>query len=167
MNCCARCMAYLGLQVLPNMVFYRLRGIFYGHVGRHRCLWCRIAKSDLKETPSITLQLRDLGILTRTHSDFLTKGAGDLKVAKEFFNVIATPFFNLPLDQVSVVCSAAVHVVRKDLLQVCIPGLHISLGIYYRLFKLLEDAVHCLDFEVASSIWCSTTVLSSTSGVCR
>lgn len=34
------------------------------------------------------------------------------------------------------------------LFQICIPGLHISLGIFYRLFSLLEDAVHCLDFQV-------------------
>lgn len=33
--------------------------------------------------------------------------------------------------------------------QVCIPGLHISLGIFYRLFGLLEDAVHTLDFQIA------------------
>lgn len=35
------------------------------------------------------------------------------------------------------------------LLQISIPGLHISLGIFYRLFGLLEDAVHCLDFQIA------------------
>ena len=34
-------------------------------------------------------------------------------------------------------------------MQICIPGLHISLGIFYRLFSLLEDAVHCLDYQIA------------------
>ena len=33
--------------------------------------------------------------------------------------------------------------------QISIPGLHISLGIFYRLFTLLEDSVHCLDFQIA------------------
>ncbi len=34
-------------------------------------------------------------------------------------------------------------------LQVCLPGLHISLGIFLRLFTLLEDACHKLDFKLA------------------
>ena len=34
-------------------------------------------------------------------------------------------------------------------LQVSIPGLHISLGIFYRLFDLLEEAVNKFDFQVA------------------
>ena len=33
---------------------------------------------------------------------------------------------------------------------VCIPGLHLSLGIYNRLWTLLEEACHELDFEVAT-----------------
>ena len=36
--------------------------------------------------------------------------------------------------------------------QICIPGLHISLGIFYRLFGLLEDAVHCLDVQLAPTV---------------
>lgn len=35
--------------------------------------------------------------------------------------------------------------------QVCIPGLHISLGIFFRLFTLLEDEVHCLDYQTVTS----------------
>ena len=30
-------------------------------------------------------------------------------------------------------------------LQVCLPGLHITLGVFYRLFSLLEEACHNLD----------------------
>jgi hypothetical protein len=33
--------------------------------------------------------------------------------------------------------------------QVCPPGLHISLGVFFRLFTLLEDACHELDVSVA------------------
>ena len=37
-------------------------------------------------------------------------------------------------------------------LQVSIPGLHICLGIFYRLFDLLEEAVNKFDFQVAQDI---------------
>ncbi len=40
---------------------------------------------------------------------------------------------------------------RINLTQISLPGLHISLGIFYRLFSLLEDACHQLDFKVAQS----------------
>ena len=36
-------------------------------------------------------------------------------------------------------------------LQVCPPGLHITLGIFYRLFKLLEEACHELDLTAKFS----------------
>lgn len=42
----------------------------------------------------------------------------------------------------------------------CIPGLHISLGIFYRLFSLLENAVHQLDLELAAKS-CSTGTSTS------
>lgn len=31
----------------------------------------------------------------------------------------------------------------------CLPGLHITLGVYLRLFNLLEDECHKLDMEMA------------------
>ena len=34
-------------------------------------------------------------------------------------------------------------------MQVCIPGLHVSLGIFHKLFKLLQDACHQLDVRAA------------------
>ena len=34
-------------------------------------------------------------------------------------------------------------------MQVCIPGLHISLGVFHKLFNLFEDACHKLDIEIA------------------
>ena len=42
------------------------------------------------------------------------------------------------------------HSIKLLLLQACLPGLHISLGIFYRLFSLLEDEVHLLDFQAAT-----------------
>lgn len=122
-------------------------------LGRHCCLLCRIEQTQLKETPSCRTQqpaLRDLVTLATAHSDFTSKGNSNLAVAKKYFNVIARPFFNIPLDQVvNKMFGIKGHLYTHVQLQVCIPGLHISLGIFYRLFSLLEDAVHCLDFEVA------------------
>jgi len=37
-------------------------------------------------------------------------------------------------------------------MQVCIPGLHISLGVFYKLFTLLEAAAHELDILIAITI---------------
>jgi len=33
---------------------------------------------------------------------------------------------------------------------VCLPGLHITLGVFFRLFTLLEDECHKLDLELAT-----------------
>ena len=38
------------------------------------------------------------------------------------------------------------------LLKVVIPGLHLSLGIFLRLFNMLEDACHELDIKVALAL---------------
>ena len=38
------------------------------------------------------------------------------------------------------------------MLQVCIPGLHLSLGIFNRLYNLLEEACHELDLLLAEHI---------------
>ena len=35
--------------------------------------------------------------------------------------------------------------------QVCLPGLHITLGVFFRLFTLLEDECHNLDLQMAAS----------------
>lgn len=44
----------------------------------------------------------------------------------------------------------------------CLPGLHISLGIFFRLFTLLEDACHRLDFKLALAVTESDRPESST-----
>ena len=36
--------------------------------------------------------------------------------------------------------------------QTCLPGLHISLGIFYRLFSLLEQACYRLDVKASESV---------------
>ena len=39
--------------------------------------------------------------------------------------------------------------IHFSLPKVCLPGLHITLGIFDRLFSLLEDSCHGLDVSVA------------------
>ena len=36
-------------------------------------------------------------------------------------------------------------------MQVCIPALHISLGVFHKLFNLFEEACHKLDIEIAAT----------------
>ena len=100
----------------------------------------------IKRAPST---LRTLETLQKDHSDFLNKGGGDLKVAKRFNNVIGTPFFPIPLDQVRNTDTDAYNVDNWYNTQVCLPGLHISLGIFYKLFTLFEEKVHQLDMLIA------------------
>ena len=45
--------------------------------------------------------LRSLKSLNDDHSKFLQEGGGDLEKAKQYNNAIGTPFFSIPVDQVS------------------------------------------------------------------
>jgi hypothetical protein len=65
-------------------------------------LWCHITQKELKEAPSAQEQPtpRDLNTLAAAHLQFTTQGKGDIKAAKKFYNVIASPFFPIPLAQV-------------------------------------------------------------------
>ena len=97
-------MVYQELQVQRKLMHNRILIIILS--GRHCCLWCRIERGQLKEFPSKRTEqpvLRDLHTIAAAHSDFVSKGEGNLKVAKKYFNAIATPFFNIPVDQVSTV----------------------------------------------------------------
>ena len=42
--------------------------------------------------------------------------------------------------------------IHFSLPKVCLPGLHITLGIFDRLFSLLEDCCHELDLSVALEV---------------
>ncbi|KAL5470750.1 hypothetical protein EMCRGX_G028763 [Ephydatia muelleri] len=53
------------------------------------------------------------------------------KQAQHFYNCISEPIFNIPISQV------------------CPPGLHITLGIFTKIYGLLEDECHTLDLELA------------------
>lgn len=106
----------------------------------------------MKKSPATrpSAQLRDLQGIRSDHHRFLTNGKGDLQKAKLFNNTIQPHFFDIPLHQVIL---GKAHWNKQHLhalkLQVCLPGLHITVGIFFRQFSLLEDECHCLDLEVA------------------
>lgn len=71
-------------------------------LGRHCCLWCKIDHADLKIPLSVRGRspLRTLENLKQDHEEFLAKAHGDLKKAKEYFNVIGEVLFDIPLTNV-------------------------------------------------------------------
>ena len=46
-----------------------------------------------------------------------------------------------------------IHLVCLFFHKVCLPGLHISQGIFLKLFTLLENECHELDLEMGSSLY--------------
>eukprot|EP00731_Ephydatia_muelleri_P002046 Em0001g2046a len=114
----------------PNEIWIKVGG----DKGRHCCLYCLTTSDELHLQPSIeSLDLRTIDSILHDHRRFMQCG-GDRRKAKEFNNVIHEPFFkSIPLSQV------------------CPPGLHITLGIFLKLFVLMEDhkysmpETHCGD----------------------
>lgn len=78
------------------------------------------------------------------NGSFWSKGAGDHSKVKDYFSVLAPP---IPLDQVYYHKTGC----GNNYNDLSTPGLHISLGVFYRLFDLLEIAVNKLDFQVAQN----------------
>ena len=86
--------------------------IHYISPGRHCCPWCEVESKSLKlplnaqgplpENPNWRKPSpsRSLKTLRRDYKNFITRGNGDLKKAKEYNNVIGPYFFDIPLDQV-------------------------------------------------------------------
>ncbi|XP_057290698.1 uncharacterized protein LOC130657379 [Hydractinia symbiolongicarpus] len=108
-----------------------------GANGRHSCLFCNIT-SKLMNIPVFTrkkFKKRSLATLEENLADFRESG-GSPKNAKEFYNVIDNIFFDIPIDQV------------------CIPGLHISLGVYQKMFKMFESS--CQDYDVKIALLLAT-----------
>ena len=71
-------------------------------IGRHSCLWCTIIAIEMKlpreeRSPTILRILENLG---EQHQKFLDAG-GDIKKAKNYFNVIHKAIFDIPVEQVN------------------------------------------------------------------
>ena len=105
-----------------------------GASGRHPCLWCHIS-SDMMNVPSSLrlnkFSLRTLESLQNNLKDFHEIYQDNLKYAKNVFNVINEVFFDIPLEQV------------------CLSGLHITLDVYLKLFKLFELFAKETDSKIA------------------
>ena len=100
---------------------------------------------------------RSLDTLEGDYLRFHTNANSDIRKAKDYNNVISRPFFNIPLNQVRTptcthTCTLSFqgYYTLSCKPQVCPPGLHITLGIFYRLWSLLEGECHQLDLELAT-----------------
>ncbi|XP_078600313.1 uncharacterized protein LOC144875275 [Branchiostoma floridae x Branchiostoma japonicum] len=118
---------------------YAFLCLWYGLSGAsavHPCLWCDITKMEMNNPESedrrLSIPPRTLATLQQHYRDFMEQANGKLSLAKKHHNVIAPVMFALPVDQV------------------IIPGLHISLGLYLRAFKLMETDMHELDLKLQS-----------------
>ncbi|XP_078703474.1 uncharacterized protein LOC144928666 [Branchiostoma floridae x Branchiostoma belcheri] len=106
-----------------------------GPCGTHPCLWCEVDKASMaKPQPDREAEApaRTLASLAYDYRAFIEQGQGKLKNAKNYKNVIAPAMFQIPIEQV------------------CPPSLHICLGIYQKLFHMLEAELHDLDVILAS-----------------
>ncbi|KAI8511847.1 hypothetical protein Bbelb_109470 [Branchiostoma belcheri] len=81
-----------------------------------------------------TTPLRTLATITADFERFQAEGKGNIKKANNYINVIARPLNDIPIDQV------------------CIPGLHISVGLYQKMFKMLESDLPELDMILATTL---------------
>ena len=94
-----------------------------GASGRHPCLWCHITKDKLAIPLSERVDMftpRSLESLKNDHRNFVDTYNSNLAKAKLTNNVISCVFFDIPLENI------------------CIPGLHITLGVYMKLLRELE-----------------------------
>lgn len=136
----------------------------YLFIGRHCCLWCTISSDQMKIARHIrerdcSITLRSLSTLAQCYNEFLAKSGGNLKKAKFHNNVINEAFFDIPLSQVNIKNLSATCITQYMYIyeQVCPPGLHITLGIFQRLFNLLEAECNLLDEKVTAPCDTGTT----------
>ena len=101
-----------------------------GPQGTYPCLWCLMPRRDMHE-PSVQCQKRSLESLLADNSAFVADSSVKKEVSK-FYNALHTPLLNIELDNISP------------------PYHHILLGIVLKHHKLLEDAAHSLDREIAT-----------------
>ncbi|XP_019641230.1 PREDICTED: uncharacterized protein LOC109482826 [Branchiostoma belcheri] len=106
-----------------------------GPCGSYPCLYCQVHKQDMKKAePEQVPARRTLASLAANHRSFQEDGCGDIRRAKSYMNVIAPQMLAIETDQV------------------CIPALHISLGIFHKLFRMLENDLRDLDVIMGTHI---------------
>ncbi|CAH1250144.1 Hypp8791 [Branchiostoma lanceolatum] len=108
-----------------------------GPCGTHPCLWCEVTRTSMAKPQAereVEAPARSLQSLARDYREFIEHGRGQLSKAKNYRNVIAPAMFDIAIDQV------------------CPPALHICLGIYQKIFKMIEADLHDLDVILASHL---------------
>ncbi|KAL5517678.1 hypothetical protein EMCRGX_G003271 [Ephydatia muelleri] len=122
------------LRVFMHGDYEYLGGIYgiSGASGRQPCMFCTITSNEIQKPPSKRQKSpnRCVESIISWNQKFLQAG-GDAKKVKNFMNCISKPFFNIPLTQV------------------CLPGLHITQGLFTKLYLLFENACHQLDAKLA------------------
>lgn len=107
-----------------------------GAAAIHPCLWCKVTQTGMQPNPAQQLQVdgRTLDGIRKDHERFQTIGKGALKDAQLFNNVIHPPIWDIPP------------------FRACPPYLHINIGIVTKHHKLLEEACHNIDLQIAQHI---------------
>ena len=108
-----------------------------GASGKHPCLWCEIPSEMMSvphqnEKQSSSRELWDL--LRRTWRSFKLSTSQISKKQSLSKMLSIKRFFNVPLTQV------------------CLPGLHITLGVVFKFVQLYEILARDLDFRIAAEI---------------
>ncbi|KAL5496438.1 hypothetical protein EMCRGX_G012721 [Ephydatia muelleri] len=103
-----------------------------GASGKQPCLWCLVTIDDLERNCSLRgpFPVRTVESMCNDYKRFIASG-GNIKKVKYFNNCKGEPLFPIPLNQV------------------CLPALHISMGIFFKLYSLLEEECHMLDLKLA------------------
>ena len=68
-----------------------------------------------------------------------------LRYFKHLIPHLYITFFKIQLLQVHVYIHSKIFTIKNQYIQVCLPGLYISLGLFHRLFTLLEEECQTLD----------------------
>ena len=74
---------------------------FFNSPGRHPCLWCTILALEmhLAYDKRSRVQESTLQHHKKTFEKFQTQANGDIKKAKDYFNVLHEPLLGIPTDQ--------------------------------------------------------------------
>lgn len=99
-------------------------------------MWCTISHSDMLLPTNQRTKLcenRSLQTMNSCLEKFRSQGSKPLK-AKDFYNVVREPLMGVPL------------------VQLCIPGLHISLGLFLKHFNSFESSCHELDNAMSTKL---------------
>eukprot|EP00731_Ephydatia_muelleri_P018612 Em0011g652a len=99
----------------------------FGASGCYPCLYCLVYNHNMATPVSVRGRApsRTFEAICADHQHYIASEANKQQ-AKHFHNCITEPIFNIPISQV------------------CPPGLHITLGVFIKLYGLLEDECHNL-----------------------